>query len=119
MLWVVLFFGQRVGAQRVPWAWHGTCSGTLSLLEGGHGELEVAALDCCGLGLVPHLLVGPCVLFWRRGFCSRATQSWVGGGCGNTGVALASFFPRCGVPVCCLADASFTTVFKGKYDERN
>lgn len=27
---------------------------------------HVTALDCCGLGLVPHVLVGPRVLFWRQ-----------------------------------------------------
>lgn len=38
----------------VGWAWR------------AGGELHMAALDCCGLVLVPHLLLGPRVLFWRQ-----------------------------------------------------
>lgn len=31
------------------------------------GGFHVAVLDYCGPGLVPHLLVGLCILFWRQG----------------------------------------------------
>lgn len=82
----------------------------------------MAALHCCGLGLVPHLLVGARVLFWRQvgGEGSAPEPQMLGGRwvweywCGYTGVALASPSHSCGVPVYCLADASFTVTFSGK-----
>lgn len=44
----------------------------------------------------------------------QSHKSWVGGGCGNTGVALASPSHSCEVPVYFLADASFTVMFSDK-----
>lgn len=63
--------GWRSGTHRVLWRWCGSQSRTLDLLIGwgwrAGGGFHVAVLDCCGPGLVPHLLVGLCVLFWRQG----------------------------------------------------
>lgn len=57
------------------------------------GGFYVAALDFCGPGLVPHLLVGLCVLFrrWvgREGSAPEPhSPGWAVDG-GNAGVALA------------------------------